>query len=133
MDCYLVGLTKYNGKEFSSYSRKDSLAEDWVTTLYKDNKGNIWMGHWAGGVSMFNYKTQKFENLNLEEFTRFKTVTAIIQDEKNVFGFQPKVHEFLFMIRANKKMISINSKDGLSSDNVYDICIDQKRKHLDCN
>src|ERR1035437_6998418 len=72
----LSGLTKYNGKEFKVYSRKDSLAEDWVTTLCKDKKGNIWFGHWAGGVSLYNGKTKKIENLNLEEYTRFKTITS---------------------------------------------------------
>ena len=55
----LSGLTKYNGQEFKTFSRKDSLAEDWITAMCKDVKGNIWLGHWAGGVSMYNYKTKK--------------------------------------------------------------------------
>ena len=81
----LSGLTKYNGQEFKTFSRKDSLAEDWITAMCKDVKGNIWLGHWAGGVSMYNYKTKKIENLNLEEYTRFKTVTTILQDANNRF------------------------------------------------
>ncbi|MCK6648372.1 MAG: SpoIIE family protein phosphatase [Bacteroidia bacterium] len=123
----LSGLTKYNGKEFQSYSRKDSLAEDWITTLYKDNKGNIWMGHWAGGVSMYDFKTKKFKNLELEEYTRFKTVTGIIQDEKNRFWISTEGAGIFVYDPVNKKMISITSKDGLSSDNVYDMCLDQKQ------
>ena len=122
----LSGLTKYNGKEFKIFSRKDSLAEDWVTTLYKDKTGNIWMGHWAGGVSMYNFKTKKIENLNLEEFTRFKTVTSIIQDSQNRYWISTEGAGLFVYDPLNKKMISITSKDGLSSDNVYDICVDQK-------
>lgn len=122
----LSGLTKYNGKEFKTFSRKDSLAEDWVTALCKDKKGNIWMGHWAGGVSMYNYKTKKIENLNLEEYTRFKTVTSIIQDGAQRFWISTEGAGIFVYDPANKTMISLNKKDGLSSDNVYDVCQDQK-------
>ncbi len=122
----LSGLTKYNGREFKIFSRTDSLAEDWVTSLCKDKTGNIWFGHWAGGVSMFNYKTQKIENLNLEEFTRFKTVTCITQDEKGRFWIATEGAGVFIYDPANKKMSTLIKKDGLSSDNVYTVCLDQK-------
>ena len=122
----LSGLTKYNGREFETFSRKDSLAEDWVTAMCKDKKGNIWMGHWAGGVSMYNNKTKKIENLNLEEYTRFKTVTTIIQDGNQRFWIATEGAGIFVYDPANKTMISLNKKDGLSSDNVYDVCLDQK-------
>lgn len=122
----LSGLTKYNGKEFKIYSRKDSLAEDWVTALCKDNKGNIWFGHWAGGISFYNSKTKKIENLNLEEYTRFKTITSIIEDDKNRFWFATEGAGIFVYDPTNKKMIVLSKKDGLSSDNVYKLCLDQK-------
>ncbi len=122
----LSGLTKYNGREFKTFSRKDSLAEDWVTAMCKDKAGNIWMGHWAGGVSMYNFKTKKIENLNLEEYTRFKTVTAITQDVNKRFWIATEGAGIFVYDPTNKTMISINKKDGLSSDNVYAVCLDQK-------
>ncbi len=122
----LSGLTKYNGKEFVTYSRKDSLAEDWVTAICKDKTGNIWFGHWAGGVSMYNYKTKKIENLDLEEYTRFKTVTSIIQDNDQRFWISTEGAGIFVYDPLNKKMISITKKNGLSSNNVYDLCLDQK-------
>jgi len=122
----LSGLTKYNGREFKVYTRTDSLAEDWVTSLCKDKTGNIWFGHWAGGVSMFNYKTKKIENLNLEEYTRFKTVTSIAQDEKSRFWIATEGAGVFVYDPANKKMITLTKKDGLSSNNIYNVCQDQK-------
>lgn len=122
----LSGLSKYNGREFKVFSRTDSLAEDWVTASCKDHEGNIWFGHWAGGVSMFNYKTQKIENLNLEEYTRFKTVTSIIQDEKKRFWIATEGAGVFVYDPINKKMVTLTKKDGLSSDNVYSVCLDQK-------
>jgi ligand-binding sensor domain-containing protein/serine phosphatase RsbU (regulator of sigma subunit) len=122
----LSGLTKYNGREFKVYSRTDSLAEDWVTSLCKDKKGNIWLGHWAGGVSMFNFQTQKIENLNLEEYTRFRTVTTISQDDQGRFWIATEGAGVFVYDPANKKMVTLTKKDGLSSDNVYNVCADQK-------
>ena len=115
----LSGLTKYNGKTFKVYSKNDSLAEDWVTSLYKDQLGNIWIGHWAGGVSMFNNKNQKIENLFLEEYTQFKTVTSITQDKKNRYWIVTEGAGVFVYDPVSDKMGTITKKDGLSSDNVY--------------
>lgn len=120
----LSGLARYNGREFRIYSRIDSLAEDWVTSLCKDKSGNIWFGHWAGGVSMFNARTQKIENLNLEEYTRFKTVTCIAQDANNRFWIATEGAGVFVYDPLNKKMSTLTKKDGLSSDNVYSVCSD---------
>ncbi|MDQ3046539.1 MAG: SpoIIE family protein phosphatase [Bacteroidota bacterium] len=122
----LSGLTKYNGRNFEIYSKSDSLAEDWVTAVCKDKNGNILFGHWAGGVSMYNYKTKKIQNLNLEEFTRFKTVTSIMQDEKGRFWIATEGAGIFVYDPENKKMMVLSKRDGLSSDNVYRLCLDQK-------
>ena len=125
----LSGLSRYNGREFRVYSRIDSLAEDWVTAMCRDKAGNIWFGHWAGGVSMFNYKTQKIENLNLEEYTRFKTVTSIIQDEKDRFWIATEGSGIFIYDPVKNRMFALNVKDGLASANVYDLAR-KPRGHL---
>ena len=122
----LSGLTKYNGKEFKTFLRKDSLAEDWVTTSCKDSKGNLWFGHWAGGVSMYDIKTQHLENLELEAFTQFKTVKAIVQDEQQRMWIATEGAGIFIYNPIEKKMITINTKDGLASNNIYSLCLDKK-------
>jgi ligand-binding sensor domain-containing protein/serine phosphatase RsbU (regulator of sigma subunit) len=122
----LSGLTKYNGRTFSTFSRNDSLAEDWVTAIWKDSKGNLLIGHWAGGVSMYNSRTKKIENLNLEEYTRFRRITSISQDDSGMYWLATE-GSGIFTFDADKKRIStITKKDGLGSDNVYSLCKDQK-------
>ncbi len=121
----ISGLTKYNGIEFKTFSRKDSLAEDWVTSLYKDKKGNIWLGHWAGGVSMFNYSTQKIENLSLESFTQFKTVTSILQDNQERFWIATEGAGIFIFDPQNKNKNAITKVEGIGSANVYSLCKDQ--------
>lgn len=118
----LAGLTRYNGRTFKTFTRKDSLAEDWVTSVCKDKDGNLWFGHWAGSVSKYDYKTKKIQNMNMEEFTRFKTVTSIFQDRTGKFWISTEGSGIFIFEPVEGKMISISRKDGLSSDNVYRIC-----------
>lgn len=120
----LAGLSRYNGISFQSYSKKDGLAEDWVTVSYKDSHGDIWFGHWAGGVSRYNAKTKKFESINLEEYTRFRTITSIVEDEQGFFWFSTEGSGiFIYDPVKNSKYV-LNVKDGLASANVYDLALD---------
>src|SRR5665811_1326888 len=36
------GLYRFNGFEFQHYTEKDSLAENFITTIYKDFSGGLW-------------------------------------------------------------------------------------------
>lgn len=120
----LSGLTRYNGKTFKIYSRSSGLAEDWITASYKDTDGNIWFGHWAGGVSVYDQKRKGFDNLNLEEYTRFKAITAITQDEKGKFWIATEGSGIFIYEPRNGKMASLSKDNGLASDNVYAVCAD---------
>jgi len=37
-----------------------SLSTDPVFQVTKDKRGNLWVGTWAGGINLFDYKTQSF-------------------------------------------------------------------------
>ena len=120
----LAGLSRYNGLTFENFSKKDGLAEDWITVSYKDSKGDIWFGHWAGGVSRYNSKTKKFESLNLEEYTRFRTVTSITEDQLGFFWIGTEGSGIFIYDPVKNKMSSLNVKDGIASSNVYDLQLD---------
>lgn len=120
----LAGLSKFNGMTFENFSKKNGLAEDWITVSYKDSKGDIWFGHWAGGVSRYNAKTKKFESLNLEEYTRFRTVTAIQEDKQGFFWIATEGSGIFIYDPTKNKMAALNVKDGIASSNVYDLQLD---------
>lgn len=123
----LAGLSKYNGTTFTNFTKKDGLAEDWITTAYKASDGNLWFGHWAGNVTRYNKKTGLFENLNLEEYTRFKSIRGIVEDEAGRFWIATEgAGVFIYDPRENK-MFAITKKDGLGSDNVYGLTFDNNR------
>ncbi|HVA98057.1 MAG TPA: two-component regulator propeller domain-containing protein [Bacteroidia bacterium] len=122
----LSGLTEYNGRTFKTYTKKDGLAEDWVTTSYKDKNGNLWFGHWAGSVTRYNAQTKKLDDLNLDQYTRFKTITSILEDDNGKIWIATEGAGIFIHDPATNSMISLSKKDGLSSDNVYALCKDNK-------
>ncbi len=121
----LAGLSRYNGITFENFSKKNGLAEDWITVSYKDSKGDIWFGHWAGAVSRYNAKSGNFESLNLEEYTRFRSVTAITEDEQGYFWIATEGSGIFIYDPVKNRKFALNVKDGLASPNVYDLQLDK--------
>src|ERR1700741_2265808 len=120
----IAGLTKYNGSRFYSFTKNQGLAEDWITASCKDKNGNIWFGHWAGGVTRYNTATKNLENLGLEEYTRFKSIRAIREDETGRFWIATEGAGVFIYDPVNNKMFALARKDGLSSNTIYDLTID---------
>lgn len=48
------GVGVFDGKNFEMYYTDDHLAENYISSSFKDDEGNIWFGHQAGGVSIFD-------------------------------------------------------------------------------
>jgi ligand-binding sensor domain-containing protein/serine phosphatase RsbU (regulator of sigma subunit) len=120
----LAGLTKYNGRSFTTYSKKNGMAEDWVTSSFKDKSGDLWFGHWAGGVTRYNSKNKAFEDMHLEEYTRFKIITSIMEDAKGYLWIGTEGSGVFIYDPTKKKMFALSKKDGLVSDNIYQVVTD---------
>jgi len=48
------GVGVFDGENFEMYYTDDHLAENFISASFKDDVGNIWYGHQAGGVSIFD-------------------------------------------------------------------------------
>jgi len=60
------GLSMYNGITFQSFSTKDGLGNNSVTSIMRDKNNNLWFGTWHGGVS--KYDGTKFTNFTTEYY-----------------------------------------------------------------
>lgn len=123
----IAGLSKYDGTHWTSYTKNTGLAEDWITCSFKDKDGNIWFGHWAGGVTRYNAATQQLENINLEEYTKLKTIRNITQDFAGKLWIATEGAGVFIFDAESKKMFALSKKDGLSSNTVFDICTDENK------
>jgi ligand-binding sensor domain-containing protein/serine phosphatase RsbU (regulator of sigma subunit) len=57
-----VGVSSFNGVQFTNYSSADGLAEGGVRAICEDPSGRIWFGHKEGGISVFDGST--FRQIN---------------------------------------------------------------------
>ena len=55
------GAYRYDGKSFTSFTKKDGLSDDLIARIIEDKKGNLWFG--GAGLSRYDGKS----------FTRFTT------------------------------------------------------------
>lgn len=122
----ISGVIKFNGKNSIQFTKNDGLAEDWVTASHNDKNGNLWFGHWAGGVTRYTEKTKTFESLELENYTRFRKITSITKDHINRLWISTEGAGVIVYDLDSNKLFSISKLNGLHSNNVYSICQDNK-------
>ena len=48
------GVSRYDGRSFTSYTTAQGLADNAVLAIIEDKKGNLWFGTIGGGVSRLN-------------------------------------------------------------------------------
>ena len=107
------GISKFDGKTFANYNRKDGLAENHAATIHCDSKGRVWVGHQTAGISVIypdsiNVFSEENGLINNE-------VHDIIEDDSGniwvaTFGG--------ISIYDGKNWTSKTDKDGLASNNI---------------
>ncbi len=68
------GVFRFDGELFTQYTTDDSLSENLTTSSLKDKTGNLWFGHFEGGISRL--KDGTFENV-LEDDVLSSSVIAL--------------------------------------------------------
>ena len=61
-----AGVSRYNGRSFTSYTTAQGLVNNIVTCIFQDKNGNIWFGT-NGGISKYDGKS----------FTNYTTADGI--------------------------------------------------------
>ncbi|MFY8000628.1 MAG: two-component regulator propeller domain-containing protein [Candidatus Kapaibacteriota bacterium] len=106
------GANKYDGYSFSIYRHRASdtttLSDNWITDLYEDNDGQIWVMT-RNGLNLFNAAEEKFRR-----FTAMPLVRAIASDSAHHVYIGTVQGLFLFDH-------STGSMTQLSANPVYDV------------
>ncbi len=63
--CTEDGLDRYDGYDFKIYrhdpANPSSISSNYISALYEDHEGNLWVGTNGGGLNEFNWKTETFK------------------------------------------------------------------------
>ncbi|MDP3557579.1 MAG: two-component regulator propeller domain-containing protein [Bacteroidota bacterium] len=101
------GLSAFGGSNFKVFKTNSGLAEIGITTLFKDSKNKIWLGHFEGGVS-YVMPTGKIGKVNFKEPLNSKLI-QIVEIEPNNYVF----------LKKNLGIVLYNSETG-SVNNIED-------------
>ena len=82
------GLLRYDGKRVTTYRNiphdTSSIAHNYITALYEDDKHRIWIGT-RGGLCAFHLKSEtisRYVDLTEDRFADYNLIHAVAQDEQ---------------------------------------------------
>ncbi len=86
--CTQEGVNKYDGYNFILYkhdpTQLNSLSDNWVSAIYEDRFGMLWIGTQSGGLNRFDQETEQFIHYtyqpNQPNSLSDNAVTAIAED-----------------------------------------------------
>ncbi|TNF25167.1 MAG: hypothetical protein EP314_07005, partial [Bacteroidetes bacterium] len=59
------GVSRYDGKEFKNYHKRDGLSENHCSAIYCDSNGRVWVGHQTTGLSViYNDSVANYSEAN---------------------------------------------------------------------
>lgn len=80
------GVYRYDGKEFTQFTKNDGLSTNAVWSILEDKSGAIWFGT-DDGVSRYDGKTISKVPFTVAPQARFNAVWSIMQDKDGIMWF----------------------------------------------
>lgn len=114
-----VGLCRYDGTEFTTYTTADGLAHNYVYAICEDRKGILWFGTRGGGISRFDGKN--FANYTAAHGLVDDHVSAICEDFQGRLWFGTDGGVSCF---DGQGFRNYTTSDGLGYNTVQAICED---------
>ncbi|WP_104813682.1 adenylate/guanylate cyclase domain-containing protein [Aureitalea marina] len=114
---FVGGLTKYNGKDFTRYTKAQGLLSNEIFAITEDHQGNIWIGT-IEGVS-------KFDGAGFTTVYNQSRVYDILQDKDRTFWFALE-NGLIHHTEDGNTLYSKNN--GLSGDSAYALAQNEQGK-----
>ena len=130
------GVSRYDGKSFTTFTTAQGLADNSVTSITEDKSGNLWFGTY-GGVSRYDGKS--FATFTTAQGLANNSVMSITEDKSGNlwFGTYGGGVSVLRRVAVSEgelrgkneisyKFLTINSTDGLPDNNICAIREDKQ-------
>jgi len=119
------GIVKYNGIDFLTFTTKNNLSSDIITSIAQDSSGTIWIGHRNGSISM--YEDENFTPFVPEEGISKVEISSFLISNSNTTWFTTYGEGVYFWGGKNRKRLyNINTDDGLLDNYAYSIVQGEK-------
>ena len=117
------GVSKYDGKGFTTFTEKDGLADNNVYTIHQDADGVMWFG--SGEVDWLSGGVSRYDGGNFVIVTKeHGLVPAIHSDPDGIMWFASwGIFPSGGVTRYDgREFVTFTAKDGLTSNRVIAIC-----------
>ncbi|MBA4140571.1 MAG: hypothetical protein H0X70_08720, partial [Segetibacter sp.] len=117
------GVSKYDGKSFTNYTKAQGLAGDNIWGIVQDKAGNIWFAAHDGGAS--RYDGNSFTNYTTDQGLPGNALSAILEDKNGIlwFGTDGKgVSKY-----DGKSFTNYTTEQGLADNGISSIVEDKTR------
>ncbi|MFC1715538.1 two-component regulator propeller domain-containing protein, partial [Candidatus Poribacteria bacterium] len=114
------GISRYDGRSFVSFTRRNGLAGNQVTSIHHDSDA-LWFGTFDGGISRYDGK--EFVSFTREDGLASNIVHAIYRgsDEELWIGTDGGVSRY-----DARTFVNFTMEDGLANNRVTAICQDSE-------
>ena len=121
------GIIRYDGKNFTNFTNKDSLRRYHVFCALEDRKGNLWFGTIGGGI--YVYDGASFINYTTREGLVFDGIGCIYEDKEGRIwiGTQNGISRYDGSAENIKAITFQNftTEDGLTDNDINSIIEDK--------
>ena len=113
------GLYKFDGIKFTIVPFQNPVPEPAITSIFQDNKDQLWVGLQTGDIARLVNNHLKF--FLPEEGTPKKSITAFLQDKQNNIWYSTD-GEGIYYFSGNHQYL-IDSADGLLEKSIYSLTL----------
>lgn len=103
------GLTTFGGTKFKVLTSEDSLANNFVTSIYSDHENKVWLGHLEGGVTV-TYPNGKIEKVRFKEEVASKII-QILEISTNNYLFLKNNSGFILYNEVTKNYVNLEEEN----------------------
>jgi PAS domain S-box-containing protein len=113
-----AGLSRFDGKKFKTYYRRDGLGGNVIKCSTLDKDGNVWFGHYSGKLSKYNWKTKIITTVELTDSNVFRIISLKEDSKGNLWVATNNRGIYL---NINGRWHNFTIDDGLNSNYVNDL------------
>jgi ligand-binding sensor domain-containing protein len=107
------GVYRYDGKSFTTFTKKDGLSGNMVCRIKEDTKGNIWFG----GAGLTRYDGKSFTRFTTKDGLLNESVWSILEDKTGAIWVGTRE---TILHRFDGKTFTSYSEEGTQTESVIE-------------
>ncbi|MEG1586574.1 MAG: two-component regulator propeller domain-containing protein [Bacteroidales bacterium] len=130
------GLVRYDGYKFKQYRQAvadtASLQDNRVICIYFDSKQNLWVATEGGGLHVYNYDRDNFQNFRIGTFPQDNHIYSLYEDSEKALwvGSTDGIFRIIYDQEPRHSIVRRILSGNPQIDNIFTICQTKYKKEI---